>query len=82
MKTETIERVLTFIALVTILYIVINQGITLRKMQADCMIEGGDIAKDSLIQELTRYQLALDMLKDEDPKAADAFETILYTKTE
>jgi len=82
MKSETLERTLTAIAFIGIVYIVINQNITLRKMEADCMIEGGDIAKDSLIQELTRYQLALDMLKDEDPKAADALETLLYTKTE
>lgn len=81
-KTETVERVLTLIAFVGIIYIVINQGITLRKMEADCMIEGGDIAKDSLIQELTRYQLTLDMLKEENPEAATAFESILYTKTE
>jgi hypothetical protein len=82
MKAETIERTLTAIAFVGILYIVINQGITLRKMQADCMIEGGDIARDSIQQELTRYQLALEMLKEEDSSAADKFETLLYTKTE
>ncbi len=81
-KTETVEHVLTLIAFVGIIYIVINQGITLRKMEADCMIEGGDIAKDSVIQELTRYQLALEMLKEEDSSAADKFETLLYTKTE
>ena len=54
MKTETIESVLTGTALEAILYIIINQGITLRKMQADCMIEGGDIYKAQLIDSLQR----------------------------
>ncbi len=73
-----IETLLTLSFIVGILVIVINQGYTLRKMQADCMIGGGDIAKDSIQQELTRYQLALEMLKEEDSVAADKFETLLY----
>ena len=75
---KKVETLLTLSFIVGILVIVINQGFTLRKMQADCMIGGGDIAKDSIQQELTRYQLALEMLKEEDSVAADKFETLLY----
>lgn len=75
---KKVETLLTLSFIVGILVIVINQGYTLRKMQADCMIGGGDIAKDSIQQELTRYQLALEMLKEEDSVAADKFETLLY----
>lgn len=75
---KKVETLLTLSFIVGILVIVINQGYTLRQMQADCMIQGGDIARDSIQQELTRYQLALEMLKEEDSVAADKFETLLY----
>jgi hypothetical protein len=29
-----------------------------------------------------RYELTLDMLKEEDPKAADKFDLIMHTRTE
>ncbi|NBW33718.1 MAG: hypothetical protein EBR30_01535 [Cytophagia bacterium] len=75
---KKIETLLTLSFIVGILVIVIDQGYTLRKMQADCMIQGGDIARDSIQRELTRYQLALEMLKEEDSVAADKFQTLLY----
>ena len=54
MKAKNIENILTLSFLIGILVIVINQGIMLRKMQADCMIEGGDIAKTHIIDSLQR----------------------------
>jgi hypothetical protein len=57
------------------------------------VVVGGDIQKaqtiDSLNNELfvqqtivTRYETALELLKEEDKKAADKFELILTTQTE
>lgn len=73
-----IELIATLTAFLAVLYILINQSNQIQKLQADCMLQGGDIAKDSIQQELTRYQLALEMLKEEDSVAADKFETLLY----
>lgn len=73
-----IELIATLTAFLAVLYILINQSNQIQKLQTDCMIGGGDIAKDSIQQELTRYQLALEMLKEEDSVAADKFETLLY----
>ena len=68
----------------------------LSKLRAEQKIEvvvGGDIQKaqtiDSLQSELfvqhtinMRYEMALEMLKEENPKAAEAYELILTTQTE
>lgn len=68
----------------------------LNKLRAGQKVEvvvGGDIQKaniiDSLESELfvqetivTRYETALELLKEEDKKAADKFELILTTQTE
>ena len=52
-------------------------------------IQGGDIRLSELHDSLFimninlgRYEIALDMLKEEDSVAAQKFENILYTKTE
>lgn len=81
---------------VSVLLICFLQQKELSKLRAEQKIEvvvGGDIQKaqtiDSLQSELfvqhtinMRYEMALEMLKEENPKAAEAYELILTTKTE
>ena len=81
---------------VSVLLICFLQQKELSKLRAEQKIEvlmGGDIQKaqsiDSLQSELfvqhtinMRYEMALEMLKEENPSAAEAFELILTTKTE
>lgn len=81
---------------VSVLLICFLQQKELSKLRAEQKIEvvvGGDIQKaqtiDSLQSELfvqqtiaMRYEIALEMLKEENPKAAEAYELILTTKTE
>lgn len=81
---------------VAVLVICYFQQRELTKLRAEQKIEvvvGGDIQKantiDSLESELfvqqtivTRYEVALELLKEEDKKAADKFELILTTQTE
>lgn len=81
---------------VSVLLICFLQQKELSKLRAEQKIEvvvGGDIEKaqtiDSLQSELfvqqtiaMRYEIALEMLKEENPKAAEAYELILTTKTE
>jgi hypothetical protein len=65
----------------------------LRKEQKIEIVAGGDIQKAELIDSLqselfvaqtisARYEIALELLKEENPKAAEAYELILTTKTE
>jgi len=68
----------------------------LSKLRAEHKMEvvvGGDIQKAQLIDSLqselfvaqtvsARYEIALELLKEENPKAAEAYELILSTKTE
>lgn len=81
---------------VSVLLICFLQQKELSKLRAEHKMEvvvGGDIQKantiDSLQSELfvqqtivTRYETALELLKEEDKKAADKFELILTTQTE
>ena len=81
---------------VSVLLICFLQQRELSKLRAQQKMEvvvGGDIQKantiDSLESELfvqqtivTRYEVALELLKEEDKKAADKFELILTTQTE
>ena len=81
---------------VAVLVVCYFQQKELSKLRAEQKIEvvvGGDIQKantiDSLESELfvqqtivTRYEVALELLKEEDKKAADKFELILTTQTE
>ena len=81
---------------VSVLLICFLQQKELSKLRAEQKMEvlvGGDIEKaqtiDSLQSELfvqqtiaMRYEIALEMLKEENPKAAEAYELILTTKTE
>ena len=81
---------------VAVLVVCYFQQKELSKLRSEQKIEvvmGGDIQKantiDSLQSELfvqqtivTRYETALELLKEEDKKAADKFELILTTQTE
>lgn len=81
---------------VAVLVVCYFQQKELAKLRAEHKMEvvvGGDIQKaqtiDSLNNELfvqqtivTRYETALELLKEEDKKAADKFELILTTQTE
>lgn len=81
---------------VSVLLICFLQQKELSKLRAEQKMEvvvGGDIQKantiDSLQSELfvqqtivTRYEVALELLKEADKKAADKFELILTTQTE
>jgi hypothetical protein len=81
---------------VAVLIVCYFQQKELSKLRAEQKIEvvvGGDIEKantiDSLESELfvqqtivTRYETALELLKEEDKKAGDKFELILTTQTE
>ena len=81
---------------VAVLVVCYFQQKELSKLRSEQKIEvvmGGDIQKantiDSLQSELlvqqtivTRYEVALELLKEEDKKAADKFELILTTQTE
>ena len=81
---------------VSVLLICFLQQRELSKLRAEQKMEvvvGGDIQKaqtiDSLQSELfvqqtivMRHEIALEMLKEENPKAAEAYELILTTKTE
>ena len=89
-------RLGTAIALLSVIYMQ-NNEIKELKMKSevvnDSAASNGDIAKsetlDSLRSELFvqqtivgRYEVALEMLKEQDKKAADKFELILTTHTE
>jgi hypothetical protein len=81
---------------VAVLVICYLQQKELAKLRAEQKIEvvvGGDIQKAELIDSLeselfvketiiTRHEVALELLKEENPKAAEAYELILTTKTE
>ena len=81
---------------IAVLVVCYFQQKELTKLRAEQKIEvvvGGDIQKantiDSLESELfvqqtivTRYETALELLKEEDKKAGDKFELILTTQTE
>ena len=81
---------------VAVLVVCYFQQKELSKLRAEQKIEvvvGGDIQKantiDSLESELfvaqtisARYEIALELLKEENPKAAEAYELVLTTKTE
>ncbi len=81
---------------VAVLVVCYFQQKELTKLRAEQKIEvvvGGDIQKantiDSLESELfvaqtisARYEIALELLKEENPKAAEAYELVLTTKTE
>ncbi len=54
MKANKIETILTLSFIIGILVLVIHQANTLRQMQADCMLHGGDIAKAHIIDSLQR----------------------------
>jgi hypothetical protein len=93
MKTETQLRAglafsLLFLVILSFQYMKQNDELTKCKVNKDSLT-GGDIQKaelqDSLFilqTNLGRYEIALEMLKEEDSLCAQKFEDILYTKTE
>jgi hypothetical protein len=81
------------IAVLVVCYFQQKELSKLRSEQKIEVVMGGDIQKantiDSLQSELfvqqtivTRYEVALELLREEDKKAADKFELILTTQTE
>ena len=90
------QKVIVGTGAVAVLIVCYFQQKELSKLRAEQKIEvvvGGDIQKantiDSLESELfvqqtivTRYETALELLKEEDKKAGDKFELILTTQTE
>jgi len=81
------------VAVLVICYLQQKELSKLRKEQKVEVIVGGDIQKAELIDSLqnelfisetinTRYEIALELLKEENPKAAEAYELVLTTKTE
>jgi hypothetical protein len=90
------QKVIVGTGAVAVLVVCYFQQKELSKLRAEQKIEvvvGGDIQKantiDSLQSELfvqqtivTRYEVALELLKEKDKKAADEFELILTTQTE
>mgnify|MGYP000347578572 FL=1 len=76
-----------------LLLLTAQQRSQIKELKSQQFIQGGDIQKaniiDSLESELfiqqtivTRYETALELLKEEDKKAGDKFELILTTQTE
>ena len=81
------------IAVLVVCYFQQKELTKLRGEQKIEVVVGGDIQKantiDSLESELfvaqtisARYEIALELLKEENPKAAEAYELVLTTKTE
>jgi len=81
------------VAVLVVCYLQQKELAKLRKEQKIEVVVGGDIEKAELIDSLqnelfviqtinTRYEVALELLKEEDKKAADKFERILTTQTE
>ena len=76
-----------------LLLLTAQQRSQIKELKNQQFIQGGDIQKaniiDSLENELfvqqkivARYEITLELLKEEDKKAADKFELILTTETE
>lgn len=76
-----------------LLLLTAQQRSQIKELKSQQFIQGGDIQKaniiDSLENELfvqqkivARYEITLELLKEEDKKAADKFELILTTETE
>lgn len=72
---------------VSVLLICFLQQKEMSKLRAE--VKQIEAVKDSLQSEdfvkgtiITRYEITLEMLKEENPKAADQFELIMSTKTE
>ena len=76
-----------------LLLLTAQQRSQIKELKSQQFIQGGDIQKaniiDSIENELfvqkkivARYEITLELLKEEDKKAADKFELILTTETE
>jgi hypothetical protein len=81
------------VAVLVVCYFQQKELSKLRKEQKIEIVAGGDIQKEELIDSLeselfvaqtisARYEIALELLKEENPKAAEAYELVLTTKTE
>jgi hypothetical protein len=81
------------VAVLVVCYFQQKELSKLRKEQKIEVVVGGDIQKAQLIDSLqselfvdqtisARYEIGLELLREEDKKAADNFERILTTQTE
>lgn len=88
---ERIQNGLLFAAILIAILVIRDQRETIEEYKAGAgMLQGGDIAKaqyiDSINNELfiqstnvTRYEIALERLREEDSVAANKFDNILFT---
>jgi hypothetical protein len=82
---EYIAPLLRFGALVLLLTTIYEQNKVINEYKAKVIINNTDSLQSELFQtqsQLGRYEVALEMFKEEDSVAADQFEYILSTKTE
>jgi hypothetical protein len=81
---EYIAPLLRFGALILLLTTIYEQNNTINKYKAKASMDA-DSLQSELFQtqsQLGRYEVALEMFKEEDSVSADHFEYILSTKTE
>ena len=81
---EYIAPLLRFGALILLLTTIYEQNNTINEYKAKASIDA-DSLQSELFQtqsQLGRYEVALEMFKEEDSVSADHFEYILSTKTE
>lgn len=83
-----LKKYLLAIIIAGLAIIVVYQNKEIKQCRLEGL-EGGDIAKGELQDSLFvlqttvgRYEMTLEMLKEEDSTAAAKFEKILYTETE
>ena len=82
---EYIAPLLRFGALVLLLTTIYEQNKVINEYKAKVIINNTDSLQSELFQtqsQLGRYEVALEMFKEEDSVSADHFEYILSTKTE
>ena len=82
---QYIAPLLRFGALVLLLTTIYEQNNTINEYKVKASVKYSDSLQNELFikqTEVGRYEMALEMLKEEDSVAADHFEYILPTKTE
>jgi hypothetical protein len=79
---EYIAPLLRFGALILLLTTIYEQNNVINKYKANTNVDSLQSELFQTQSQLGRYEVALEMLKEEDSVAADHFEYILSTKTE
>jgi hypothetical protein len=81
---EYIAPLLRFGALILLLTTIYEQNKVINKYKAKASVNVDSLQTELFIKqtEIGKYQMALEILKEEDTVAADHFEYILSTKTE